>query len=163
MGNGGLDLTPEPRTYPEDRFDAVVDVGAWARPGELQVVGEGQKVALSSRVDFFDGIHAAVVEHYLGVGAQALAHGRSRGEYYEVAFVETGGEAVEVFEAGLDAGYLAFLLVEALDHLQGTRSELRNGRKVLPERPIRDAVDELLRRIERLANVFGLPESVLGD
>jgi hypothetical protein len=55
--------------------------------------------------------------------------------------VEACGEAVEVFEAGLDAGYLALLFVEALDHLQRPRRKLRYGRQMLPERLIRDAVD----------------------
>src|SRR5919112_250754 len=36
MGDGGLDLTPEPRLYPVYRFDPVVDIGAGSNPGELQ-------------------------------------------------------------------------------------------------------------------------------
>src|SRR5215203_2256272 len=71
--------------------------------------------------------------------------------------------AVEIFEACLDARYLALLLVEALDHLQGARRELGDGREMFPESPVGDAVDELLSRVERLAHVLGLPESILCD
>src|SRR5829696_6800581 len=163
MGNRGLDLAPEPRPDPEHRFDAVVDIRAGPCPGDLQVPGEGHQVALPPGIDLFDGLDAAVVEHYLGVSAQALAHRRPRGEYDQVALVEACGEAVEVFEACLDARYLALLLVEALDHLQGARRELGDGREMFPESPVGDAVDELLSRVERLAHVLGLPESILCD
>src|SRR5215204_2110434 len=163
MGDGGLDLAPEPRPYPEDRFDAVVYVGAGPRPGEFQVTGQGHQVALPFGVDLLDGLDAAVVEHYLGVRAQTFSHSRPSSKYYKITLMEAGGKAVEVFEAGLDAGYLALLLVEALDHLQGPRRELGDGREVVPERPVGDAVDQLLGRIERLAHVLGFPEGVLGD
>src|SRR5215211_7685664 len=163
MGEGSLDLPSEPRLYPEHRFDAVVDIRAGPCPGELQIFGEGYQAALPPGVDLFDGLDAAVVEHYLGVRAQAFAHRRPRCEYDQVALVEARGEAVEVFEARLDAGYLALLLVEALDHLQGTWRELGNRREMFPERPVGDAVDELLRRVECLAYVLGFPEGVLGN
>src|SRR5215213_10747359 len=163
MGNSGLDLTSEPRLDLENRLDAVIDISTGPGPGELQVPGEGHQAALSAGVDLFDGVDAAVVEQDLGVRAQALAHRRSRGENDQVALVEARGEAVEVFEARLDTRYFALLLVEALDHLKGTGRELRDGREMFPERPVGDAVDELLRRVERLADVLGLPESVLRD
>src|SRR5215213_10876850 len=163
MGNSGLDLTSEPRLDLENRLDAVIDISTGPGPGELQVPGKGHQAALSAGVDLFDGVDAAVVEQDLGVRAQALAHRRSRGENDQVALVEARGEAVEVFEARLDTRYFALLLVEALDHLKGTGRELRDGREMFPERPVGDAVDELLRRVERLADVLGLPEGVLGD
>src|SRR5215212_8563992 len=106
---------------------------------------------------------AAVGIYDEAIPLQALPHRRPRGEYDQVALVEARGEAVEVFEACLDARYLALLLVEVLDHLQGTRRELRDGREMFPERPVGDAVDELLSRVERLAHVLGLPEGILGD
>src|SRR5215208_4355454 len=106
---------------------------------------------------------AAVGIYDEAIPLQALPHRRPRGEYDQVALVEARGEAVEVFEACLDARYLALLLVEALDHLQGARRELGDGREMFPESPVGDAIDELLGRVERLANVLGLPESILGD
>src|SRR5215218_7298407 len=77
---------------------------------------------------------AAVGIYDEAIPLQALPHRRPRGEYDQVALVEARGEAVEVFEACLDARYLALLLVEAL-----------------------------LSRVERLAHVLGLPESILCD
>src|SRR5215217_5044793 len=106
---------------------------------------------------------AAVGIYDEAIPLQALPHRRPRGEYDQVALVEARGEAVEVFEARLDAGYLALLLVEALDHLEGAGRELGDGREMFPESPVGDTIDELLGRVERLANVLGLPESILGD
>src|SRR5687768_18593162 len=51
MGDGGLDLTPQPRLYPEYRFDPVVDIGTRSCPGELQVLVEGHQVALPPAID----------------------------------------------------------------------------------------------------------------
>ena len=74
--------------------------------------------------NLLDRRDATIVQHDLGVRGQALPHRRPRGEDHQVAFMKAGGEAVEVFEAGLDAGNLAFGLVEALDHLERARREL---------------------------------------
>src|SRR5215203_6337673 len=106
---------------------------------------------------------AAVGIYDEAIPLQALPHRRPRGEYDQVALVEACGEAVEIFEACLDARYLTLLLVEALDHLQGARRELGDGREMFPESTVGYAVDELLSRVERLAHILGLPESVLCD
>ena len=63
---------------------------------------------------------------------QNLPYGKlARGEYDQVALVETGRLLVEILEPGLDAGDLAFLLVEALYHIQGAGREFGDGCQVL--------------------------------
>src|SRR3712207_8838726 len=58
---------------------------------------------------------------YTTLFRSCLSHRRPGGEYDEVAVMEAGGQAVEVLEAGLDAGDLALGLVEPLEDRKSTR------------------------------------------
>src|ERR671919_865431 len=72
----------------------------------------------------------------------ALPHRWSCRDDDEVGGLEAGGEAVEVREAGGDAGDLAVVLVEALDGLQGGGEDVAEAVVVLGSPALGDLVDE---------------------
>jgi hypothetical protein len=81
----------------------------------------------------------------------------------EVGRLEAGGEAVEVGEAGGDAGDLAVVLVEALDRLEGAGEDVAKGVVVLGDPALGDLVDEGLGDVDGALGVLGGLEAELDD
>ena len=97
------------------------------------------------------------------VQGERLPHRWSCRDDDEVGRLEAGGEAVEVGEAGGDAGDLAVVLVEALDRLEGAGEDVAKGVVVLGDPALGDLVDEGLGDVDGALGVLGGLEAELDD
>jgi hypothetical protein len=97
------------------------------------------------------------------VEGQRFPHRRPRRDDDQVGGLEAGGEAVEVGEAGGDAGDLAVVLVEALDGFEGAGEDVAETVVVLGDPALGDLIDEGLGAVDGALGVLGGLEAELDD
>ena len=97
------------------------------------------------------------------IEGQRLPHRRPGRHDDQVGGLETRGEAIQVGEAGGDAGDLAVVFVEAFDGFQGAGEDVAEGVVVLGDAALGDLVDEGLGDVDGAFGVLGGLEAELDD
>ena len=94
------------------------------------------------------------------VERQRLAEPRPAGDDDELAGVQAVGEAVEVDEAGGDAGHRAAAAADGLELVHRRLHELLEQRVVLGRAALGDVVDRLLRAVDGVVDAAGAGRAV---
>jgi len=96
-------------------------------------------------------------------GKGGLPHGGSAGDDDQVTLLEAGGHAVQIEEAGGNAGDMVLLLVQLLDVADGILEDILHREKSRFELVFRNFEDRLLRVVEELVNIGLLVEALRDD